>query len=321
MKWKKLGQIFKFNQTPFKERFVSHAQSPQAIVFDDFIRIYFTTRQKDSRNTFISIPQYVDFSKDFSEIIDYSRDSIISHGNLGCFDEHGIFPFSPIRINDKIYAYTTGWTRRVSVDVETGIGLAIGDSDGKWFERLGKGPVLSASLHEPFLVCDGFVRFFNGVFHMWYIYGTSWKVYEEGRPPDRTYIIGHATSENGIDWIKDAIPVIRQKYDTECQALPTVIKVKNKYYMCFCCRNSFDFRNNPQKTYDLYFAYSDDLIHWERFDTEIGLKKSNIGGDWDCNMTCYPNLFEMDGKIYLLYNGNGFGKDGFGIAILENEIV
>ena len=34
-------------------------------------------------------------------------------------------------------------------------------------------------------------------------------------------------------------------------------------------------------------------------------------------MMCYPHLFECDGRICLLYNGNEFGKHGFGLATLE----
>jgi hypothetical protein len=37
---------------------------------------------------------------------------------------------------------------------------------------------------------------------------------------------------------------------------------------------------------------------------------------WDSEMICYPNVFECDGQIYLLYNGNEFGKFGFGLAKL-----
>jgi hypothetical protein len=37
---------------------------------------------------------------------------------------------------------------------------------------------------------------------------------------------------------------------------------------------------------------------------------------WDSDMMCYPNTFECDGKIYLLYNGNEFGRHGFGLAKL-----
>ena len=35
---------------------------------------------------------------------------------------------------------------------------------------------------------------------------------------------------------------------------------------------------------------------------------------------CYPHLFELDGQVALLYNGNNFGRDGFGLAILQSDI-
>jgi hypothetical protein len=34
-------------------------------------------------------------------------------------------------------------------------------------------------------------------------------------------------------------------------------------------------------------------------------------------MMCYPNVFQLENQIYMLYNGNTFGKTGFGLAILE----
>ena len=40
-------------------------------------------------------------------------------------------------------------------------------------------------------------------------------------------------------------------------------------------------------------------------------------GDWDSDMLCYPHAFECRGKVYLLYNGNEFGRYGFGLAVLE----
>jgi hypothetical protein len=33
-------------------------------------------------------------------------------------------------------------------------------------------------------------------------------------------------------------------------------------------------------------------------------------------MQCYPHVFASDGKVYLLYNGNEFGRLGFGLAEL-----
>ena len=34
-------------------------------------------------------------------------------------------------------------------------------------------------------------------------------------------------------------------------------------------------------------------------------------------MQCYPHVYESDGIIFLLYNGNEFGRFGFGAAVLE----
>jgi hypothetical protein len=33
----------------------------------------------------------------------------------------------------------------------------------------------------------------------------------------------------------------------------------------------------------------------------------------------YPCVFDHGGRRYLLYSGNGFGKAGFGIAVLESK--
>ena len=35
---------------------------------------------------------------------------------------------------------------------------------------------------------------------------------------------------------------------------------------------------------------------------------------WDSNMMEYCHVFSHDGIFYMLYNGNEFGKEGFGYA-------
>ena len=36
-------------------------------------------------------------------------------------------------------------------------------------------------------------------------------------------------------------------------------------------------------------------------------------------MLCYPHVFECDGKVYLLYNGNEFGRYGFGVGGIGHD--
>src|ERR1035437_3600259 len=167
MKWKKLGKIFDPTQHTLPNHCVQFAQSPQALVFADFVRIYFSTRALDPVNgKFLSHIAFVDMDKNLREVIGVSGQTVIPLGELGCFDEHGIFPMSVMRHGAEIYGYTCGWNRRVSVSVDTAIGLAISRDDGLTFQRIGAGPVLAASLQEPFLVGDGFVKVIHGAFHM-----------------------------------------------------------------------------------------------------------------------------------------------------------
>ncbi|MGA2876174.1 MAG: hypothetical protein ABSE82_11635, partial [Nitrososphaerales archaeon] len=200
MKWEKLGQIFTFDDSPFQAQYASHAQSPQALVLNDRVRIYFSTRTVDEPGKFLSHVQYVDYGPDLKKIVNHSDHEVIPLGKLGCFDEHGIFPLSPVRVDDKIFAYTNGISRRISVDVESGIGFAGSVDEGRTFRKLGDGPMLSSALYEPFLVGDAFVRSFQSKFHMFYLFGKRWSQASRERAPERVYKIGHAVSDDGMDW-------------------------------------------------------------------------------------------------------------------------
>lgn len=319
MKWIKKGLIFDPSHHTLPAGCTAFAQSPQTLVFADKVRIYFSTRKKDeTTGKYYSHIAFADFDKEFKKVLQVSSQNVIELGGLGAFDEHGIFPINIFKHQDRIFAYTCGWSRRVSVSVETSTGLAYSDDNGNTFKKSGTGPVLTSSLHEPFLVGDSFVQFYEGQFHMWYIFGQRWKIAEGIEPPARVYKIAHATSNDGITWVKEEgrqiIADVLNK--DECQALPTVTKIGNRYHMYFCFRYATDFRTNAARGYRLGYAWSDDLINWTRDDSNAGITTSDSG--WDSDMMCYPHIFQCDGKVYLLYNGNEFGKYGFGIAELQS---
>ncbi len=317
MKWKKLGKIFDPSDHKLANNCFEFAQSPQALVFDDRVRIYFSTREKDKAGKFLSHVSFVDFDKDLKKIIAVADKTVIPLGGLGCFDEHGIFPVNVVRVEDKIHAYTTGWNRKVSVSADASIGLAYSEDNGVTFKKMGKGPVMTASLHEPFLVCDAFVKIFNGTYYMWYIYGQQWIKDPQEEMPQRVYKIAQAISKDGINWKRDGKKIIADKLnENECQALPAVIKHNEKYHIFFCYREAFGFRTDKKKAYRIGYAFSEDLITWTRNDLDLGIDVSENG--WDAEMMCYPNVFHCNGKLYMLYNGNEFGRHGFGLAVLED---
>jgi hypothetical protein len=316
MKWEKFGKIFDPNDYQLPDNSKEFAQSPQTLVFDDFIRIYFSTRAVESTGMFFSNIAYVDFSKDLKKVIGVSKNTVIPLGELGTFDEHGIFPINPFKDGDRILAYTCGWSRRVSVSVETSIGVVYSDDNGNTFKRLGPGPILTSSINEPVLVGDGFVQKYNNTYFMWYIFGKTWIKATDTEPPARVYKIAYATSLDGINWDKvEAKQIVLDIIDeNECQALPTVVEHNGIYHMVFCFRHASDFRTNPKRGYKLGYAYSKDLQIWIRDDEKLNFSLPDEG--WDSEMMCYPHLFKVDDQIFLLYNGNNFGRVGFGLAKL-----
>jgi hypothetical protein len=195
------------------------------------------------------------------------------------------------------------------------VGIAYSDDNGLQFKKYGDGPILSSSLHEPFLVGDAFVRVIGDTWHMWYIFGTCWMENTEEEPA-RIYKIAHATSADGFSWNRDGRQIITDKLGPEeCQALPTVIFHNGSFHMYFCYRYATGFRKIKERGYKLGYAFSNDGVFWTRDDENKGIDLSEQG--WDADMMCYPHIFECNENLYLLYNGNEFGRNGFGLAILE----
>lgn len=320
MKWKKLGRIFgpqDVNDGIEREWMREFAQCTSTLIFDDFVRVYFSCRPfKDKDGQAKSYTAFVDVDRrDLSKIINVAKSPVLPLGKLGTFDEHAVYPTSVVSYNDEILLYYAGWYRCKSVPFNTSIGLAK-SKDGISFKRLGDGPILAPSLNEPFVISGPKVRIFNNKWYMHYIAGIEW-IDDDGNP-EVVYKIRMATSNDGLVWNRFNKNIINDILElTECQAGPDIFFYKGKYHMYFVYRYALNFRNNRERGYRIGYAYSDDLMHWIRDDKNVGISYSETG--WDSEMHHYPHIFELDGNHYMLYNGNDFGKYGFGLAIMENE--
>ena len=60
------------------------------------------------------------------------------------------------------------------------------------------------------------------------------------------------------------------------------------------------------------------LWSFENFRYDQDLKVSDDNG-WDSEAVTYPYVFMHKNKQYMLYNGNNFGKTGFGLATKQND--
>lgn len=317
MKFGKSHFLFKPQNHELLARCTDFAQSPQALVFDNFVRIYFSTREIDKdTNKHLSKICFVDYDLEFRNILSVSDTEVIALGDLGTFDEHGVFPLNVFKDGDDLYGFIGGWNRKKSISIDGSIGISKSQDSGESFKRLANGPVLTSSINEPFLVGDPFVLKNQKTYFMFYIYGQRWMPETVNEPPARVYKIGLATSTNLFDWKKHNDNQIINDIlgRDECQALPSVIEHKGIFHMVFCFRYSTDFRTNSSRGYRLGYAKSKDLINWERNDGELNMDNRQ---NWDSEMRCYPHLVKVKSEIYLLYNGNKFGKFGFGITKLK----
>jgi hypothetical protein len=197
--WKKLGLVFdpSAHETPSWMR--EFAQAPATLIFDDFVRVYFSCRPPaDAEGQYVSYTGFVDLDRrDLTKIIRISERPILELGELGTFDEFGIYPVSVIRNENEVWAYYGGWTRCESVPFNVAIGRAVSKDGGKTFERSGAGPVLSYSIDEPFVLSGPKIRKFGDVFYLFYIAGRRW-ILDDGRP-EPVYKIRMATSVDGLE--------------------------------------------------------------------------------------------------------------------------
>lgn len=320
--WKKLGKVFDPRDYHSADRpwMEEYAQAPATLIFDDFVRVYFSCRPpRDKNGQFASYTAYVDLDRrNLFQIKRVAKNPILTLGKRGCFDEFGTYPVSVIRQdNGEVWAYYAGWTRPVSVPFNTAIGFAK-SKDGVLFERLGEGPVLSYDINEPFILSGPKIRKFGNIYYLFYIAGKQWTIVK-GRP-EISHKIRVATSTDGLNWEKDGRDLITDNWDdNESQASPDVIYANGKYHMFFCGWIPASFRNT--KSRQIGYAYSEDLLHWTRDDSKAGIDISNEDNVFDNQMIAYPHVFELDGKIYMLYLGNEVGRYGFGLAELEGELA
>ncbi|MCI0415674.1 hypothetical protein L0222_23105 [bacterium] len=311
MRWIKKGLIFKAESN--FEWMVSHASLPVADhCGDNRLRIYFGTRDAQGR----SLPAYIEVEAGNPEnVLNINSLPLLSWGDPGTFDDNGIMPSWIIDFDSKKYLYYIGWNPQVTVAYRLSIGLAISEDQGKSFEKYSKGPICDRSVEEPYFNTAPCVLFDAGKYRMWYVSCTGWKMINSRSEP--SYHVKYAESANGVNWIKTGIVCIDYDVFTEAIGRPCVFIKDGTYRMFYSYRQLTDYRTDPNRSYRLGYAESSDGIQWIRKDDEVGISRSETG--WDSEMMEYCYVYQYQGRWFLLYNGNGFGKSGFGYAVLDES--
>jgi hypothetical protein len=228
----------------------------------------------------------------------------LSPGTLGAFDDAGVTNSCVVRHAGKVYLYYTGWCLGVSVPFYLNAGLAVSE-DGVCFHRISPAPLLERTEIDPFLTASPWVLVEGGIWRMWYVSATEWQIVAGN--PRHKYLIKYAESRDGREWARHGVVCINyERPDEYAFGRPCVLHDKGGYKMWYSCRGD---------QYRLGYAESDDGVVWTRKDDLVGLSSPASG--WDSEMMTYPAVFRVHGQLHMLYNGNGYGRTGIGLATAE----
>lgn len=302
MTWTKLGNIF----SPEEHGLISHAQVPTVHVSPEGICVYFSSRNEEGK----SLPYRAVFHLDDpTKLIEFSQAPIMDFGQPGTFDDDGVMPSAIVEQKGDLLMYYSGWNQRVKTPYHNATGLARSTDGGKTFNRVYEGPVMDRTPTEPYVAVTPSLLKEESIWKIWYVSGIRWKLIEDKYEP--IYVIKYATSDDGIHWERPPGICIKQHHDEEAFSHPSVIKMNGQYHMWYCYRGSRDYRDGAN-SYRMGYAISDNGIEWERQDNQNIISPSEDG--WDSKMVCYPFVFILRDQLYMVYNGNGFGTSGFGLA-------
>lgn len=286
----------------------SHAMMPvMDKLNDDNAKIYFSARDKHGRSQGAYIE--INLNNPF-KILKLSKEPVLKLGQLGAFDDAGIMPTSIVNHNGCKYLYYNGWTLGKNVPFFSFNGVAISSDQGRTYTKKSRGPAVFYSNEvDPYSTFAPFVMIDEGKWKAWYVSLIKWV--EENGKLKHFYNIRYAESDDGINFRREGKVCIDFENEFEYAiARPFVMKQDGLYRMWYSFRESK--KNN---TYRIGYAESEDGIKWKRLDDLVNLDVSDSG--WDSEMIEYAYLYEFKEKIYMLYNGNSYGKTGMGLAVIS----
>jgi len=295
MRWRKLGRVFAPDGTHPLLR--THASNPVAEPLGgDFFRVYFGSRDDAGRTHIAAV--VAELTDSACTLVEPPADPLLAPGPRGGFDDSGVSVGCVVTDGPRTLLYYLGWNLGVTVPWRNSIGLAVRTGTGP-FEKASPAPLLDRSAEDPFTLSYPCVLREGDRWRMWYGSHRGWG---DGHD-DMDHVVKHATSADGLSWQRDGRTVLTAPAIEMALARPWVLNDGGRYRMWVSHRGT---------SYRLGYAESGDGIGWV-WRGPAGLEPSPDG--WDSEMVCYPSVFRHRGRLALFYNGNRYGRTGFGVAV------
>jgi hypothetical protein len=302
--WRKLGLVYAVKPEGRHPKILTHAANPTAVhVSGDVFRIFYSSRDVRNRSSVGG----VDLNLVSLDVVRDYVEPFFIHGADGSFYADGVSVGNVYASQGKRYMLFMGWQNPPDGHWRGDIGrLVVNDDLTLDIESeepfLGMADEDALSLSYPWVhQCDA------GGYKMWYGSTSTW----DAGNGEMLHVIKGAESIDGHRWTRTglAVPVELGKY--QAFSRPCVLVSRE-----FGWEMWFSYRGSPPRQYRVGYARSADGVDWIISTREPPLDVSDDG--WDSEMVEYPYVILHRGRRYMLYNGNGYGKSGFGVAIWES---
>lgn len=273
----------------------------------DVIRLYGGMRDDDgvSRIGWIDVD-----SSDPLQVLNVSQTPALDIGAPGMFDDNGVILGDVIRVSDtELRLYYVGFqlAKRVKFLAFTGVAAAVGQGDT--FERLQPTPVLDRAPQAPFINALHSIEKTQQGYRAWISCGQSWQMIDGLAYPQ--YNCWTVTSDDGIAFDMGSAAKIMDVAPGEYRiGRPRANRLQDGSFEMRVTSDTLDRR------YSSALAHSKDGLLFQRSPVEE--LPRGPAGSWDGEMVCYPARIDTwAGTSFLFYNGNGMGRTGVGVAVLD----
>lgn len=303
MYWRKLGQLYRPEHVHLKLK--THAANPLGVSLSgDVYRIFFSGRDDQNRSSV----GFVDVDIIRREVVGVCAKPVFEHGSVNSFYSHGVSIGNCYKVGERNYILFMGWQRPESGHWRGEIGRLVLEKDfslhlDSEVPFLGIDTLDPVSLSYPWVMQESL-----GIYHMWYGSTIAW----DAGNGEMLHVINHAVSTDGDHWLRRGLAVPYTLGLAQAFSRPSVLGGPFEGYEMW-----FSYRSGSGQRYRIGYARSVSGDQWTLKLEETGIDVSADG--WDSEMIEYPFVFDHEGTRYMLYNGNGNGRTGFGIARLETK--
>jgi len=300
-RWEKLGRLYTPESGDRHPKLISHASNPLAIHLDgDVYRVFYSGRDSQNRSSVGAVD--IDIAR--RQVVTEHHEPFFEHGPAGSFYADGVSIGNCYRVGAARYILFMAWQAPRDQHWRGVIGRLAVNAD-LTLRLDGEAPLMAIDETDPVSLSYPWVQEEREEFRMWYGSTVTW----DAGNAEMIHAIKVAISSDGHRWDRKGLAVPYEIGVAQAFSHPTVAKG-----MYGGLDMWFSYRAGTGQSYRIGYAHSADGKNWELDLDRAGIDVSPQG--WDSEMIEYPYVFDHSDRRYMLYNGNGYGKTGFGLAVL-----